>query len=96
MTATALGTQTIAVTGSTGLVGSALMSSLASGGVKTKAIVRKPPASYEDEIQWDASSGFLNTDLLEGLDGVVHLAAESIADGRWNEAKKHRIHNSRV
>jgi uncharacterized protein (TIGR01777 family) len=96
MTATVIGTQTIAVTGSTGLVGSALMSSLASGGTKTKAIVRKPPASYEDEIQWDASSGFLNTELLEGLDGVVHLAAESIADGRWNDAKKHRIRNSRV
>ncbi|MFK7819054.1 MAG: TIGR01777 family oxidoreductase, partial [Planctomycetaceae bacterium] len=39
---------------------------------------------------------FLNADLLEGVDAVVHLAGESIATGRWSDQKKHRIKHSRI
>lgn len=88
-------TRKVAVTGSTGMVGSALMASLSST-AETKAIVRSQPASYEDEIQWDAGTGFVNPDRLEGLDAVVHLAAEGIAEGRWTDDKKRRIRESRV
>ena len=96
MAAVANETRTIAVTGSTGLVGKALADSFTGSDTKVKSIVRRQPASYQDEIQWDAKNGFVNTDLLEGLDAVVHLAGESIAEGRWNDAKKRRIKDSRI
>ncbi|MFK7818865.1 MAG: NAD-dependent epimerase/dehydratase family protein, partial [Planctomycetaceae bacterium] len=95
MTISIQATKTVAVTGATGMVGQALKEQLGQG-VHFKSIVRKPPTSYEDEIQWDAERGFLNADLLEGVDAVVHLAGESIATGRWSDQKKHRIKHSRI
>jgi uncharacterized protein (TIGR01777 family) len=96
MTLSAQAVKTVAVTGATGMVGQALKEELAGDEFHVKSIVRKPPTSYENEIQWDAEKGFLNPDLLEGIDAVVHLAGESIATGRWNDQKKHRIKHSRI
>lgn len=96
MTTTAVATKTIAITGASGMVGSALRKQLAGDGVRFKSISRNQPKSYEDDIQWDIDRGFVNKDLLEGLDAVVHLAGESIATGRWTEKKKHRIKHSRI
>lgn len=95
-TTTAEATKTIAITGASGMVGKALQKQLAGDGVRLKSISRSQPKSYEDDIQWDIDNGFVNRDLLEGLDAVVHLAGESIATGRWTEKKKHRIKHSRV
>jgi len=94
--ATAAGTRTIAVTGATGLVGEELVKSLSRDDVAVKSIVRRTPDRYESQIQWDTKNGFVNPERLEGLDAVVHLAGEPIAEGRWNDKKKARIRNSRV
>lgn len=85
----------ILITGSTGLVGSALVSHLAAHGHRPLHMVRRPPRGA-DEIRWDIEAGTLDPSSLEGLDAVVHLAGENIASGRWTEERKRRILQSRV
>lgn len=82
------------VTGGSGLVGSALIKALRADGHEVSQLVRRAPRS-EDEIQWDPSSGALDPAQISA-EAVVHLAAENIAEGRWNEQKKARIRDSRV
>lgn len=84
----------IAITGSTGLVGTRLVSNLRAANHEVVPVVRRAPNS--DEIQWDPAGGRLDATDLAGLDGVVHLAGENIAGGRWNAARKKRIVDSRV
>ena len=48
-----------------------------------------------DAVRWDPSAGTIQADRLEGIDAVVHLAGEGIADGRWTAQKKNRILESR-
>jgi uncharacterized protein len=91
-----MGTMKILVSGSTGLVGKALVSSLAGAGHQVTRLVRSQPGPGEKDIYWDPAGGNLDSSRLEGLDGVVHLAGESIAEGRWTAEKKARIRNSRV
>jgi uncharacterized protein len=86
----------ILVTGSTGLVGSALIPALESKGHQIVRLVRSPPQNKETEIFWDPEKGTLDAGELEGIDAAVHLAGENLADGRWNEEKKRRIRESRV
>ncbi len=85
----------IAVTGSTGLIGSALVPFLAAGGHRVFRLVRGI-APGADCIRWDPAQGVRDAALLEGLDGVVHLAGENIAGGRWTAARKAGIRRSRV
>jgi uncharacterized protein (TIGR01777 family) len=85
----------ILVSGSSGLVGKALVHSLRNDGHEVFALVRHAPGN-ESEIDWYPERGSLALSRLEGMDAVVHLAGESIAEGRWNEAKKQRIRDSRV
>jgi uncharacterized protein (TIGR01777 family) len=85
----------ILVTGSTGLVGSAVVSFLTTGGHRVLRLVRGSVRGPE-EVGWDPHTGTIDSAKLEGLDGVVHLAGENIATGRWNGAKKARIRDSRV
>ena len=86
----------ILVSGSTGLVGSALIPALVSGGHEVVRLVRSQASPPDRAIRWDPASGFVDSARLEGIEGVVHLAGESIASGRWTEAKKSRIRDSRV
>ncbi len=85
----------ILVTGSSGLVGSAVVESLDSAGHEVIRLVRSAPKS-RTEVQWNPETGDLDAKTLEGIDAVVHLAGESIASGRWNEQKKARIRDSRI
>jgi len=78
----------IVVTGSTGLVGSALIPLLESAGHEVVRLKR--PA------QWDPETGVADPSAFGGVDAVVHLAGENIAGGRWTAARKERILNSRV
>ena len=78
----------IALTGSSGLVGSALVSSLQSAGHEVVRLKRPE--------QWDPDSGTIDSSVLSGSDAVVHLAGENIASGKWTAARKQRIHDSRV
>ena len=84
----------ILVTGATGLVGSALIPLLAGGGHEVARLGRSAPGA--SEIRWDPDAGALEASALEGFDGVIHLAGENIASGRWNAARKRRIKESRV
>ena len=85
----------ILISGSHGLVGSALTSSLRGDGHEVFNLVRRAPHS-ESEVEWYPERGSLALARLEGMDVVVHLAGESIAEGRWNDEKKKRIRESRV
>ncbi len=84
----------IAITGSTGLVGKALVSHLGGQGVRITRLVRRRPQA--GEVFWNPSANNVDPGLLSGCDAVVHLAGENIANGRWNKAKKKRICQSRV
>ncbi len=86
----------ILVSGSHGLIGSALVPALAARGHRMVRLVRAPNTSSPDQIAWDPGSGRIDASALEGIDAVVHLAGESIATGRWTAAKKARIRESRM
>lgn len=83
---------TVAVTGSSGLVGSALVPFLTTGGHRVVRLVRRPPAA-PDERQWDPQRP--DPAALTGVDAVVHLAGASIA-GRFTDQHKQRVRASRV
>ncbi|OLD76092.1 MAG: TIGR01777 family protein [Candidatus Rokubacteria bacterium 13_1_20CM_4_70_14] len=90
---------TVAVTGASGLVGSALVTGLTSAGHRVVRVVRGAGAASvagQRLARWDPESGALEPSALAGADAVVHLAGESVAGGRWTEAKKRRIRSSRV
>ena len=84
----------IGVTGSTGLVGSALLPLLTANGHEVHPLVRGMPE--QNQIGWDPAAGRLNGADLAGLEGIVHLAGENVGAGRWNAGRKKRILDSRV
>jgi uncharacterized protein len=87
----------ILVSGSTGLIGSALVPFLAAGGHSVTRLARsKTGAAGEGTVLWDPQAGSIGPGGLEGFDAVVHLAGENIAGGRWTAAQKARIRDSRV
>jgi uncharacterized protein (TIGR01777 family) len=86
----------IAVSGSTGLVGSEVVTVLSAEGHEVFRLVRRVPAPGEKAVRWDPGKGEIDAAGLEGLDAVVHLAGENIASGRWNAARKAAIRDSRV
>jgi uncharacterized protein (TIGR01777 family) len=85
----------ILVTGSTGLIGSALIPSLTADGHEVTRLLRSQPKPGEKAISWEPEAGRLDPKGLEGIDAVVHLAGENIAE-RWTAQKKTRIRDSRV
>ena len=85
----------VLVTGSTGFLGSAVVEFLEEEDHKVLRLVRGEPEA-EGEIRWDPAKGTIDKAGLEALDGVVHLAGENIAKGRWTAEKKQRIRDSRV
>ena len=86
----------VLVSGASGLVGTELTSFLKSGGHTVAGLTRSPD-KHENAVAWDPADGTIDDAAIEngGFDAVVHLAGESI-DGRWTEAKKKRIRDSRV
>lgn len=83
---------TVAVTGSSGLVGAALTAFLSTGGHRVIRLVRRAPAN-PDERQWNPAAP--DSDLLAGVDALIHLAGASIA-GRFTSAHQRAIHDSRI
>ena len=83
---------TVAITGSSGLVGSALSAFLRTGGHRVIQLVRGTP-SGADERQWNPDDP--DPELLDGVDAVIHLAGESIA-GRFTESHRNAVYNSRI
>ncbi|HMA25977.1 MAG TPA: TIGR01777 family oxidoreductase [Gemmatimonadaceae bacterium] len=84
----------IAVSGSSGLIGSALAGALEARGHTIKRLVRRP-ARRSDEISWDPAREQLDARALEGVDAVINLAGENLAR-RWTAGARDRIRSSRV
>jgi len=82
----------VLMSGATGLIGSALTPELEAGGHRVRRLTRTPRS--EGDIGWDPDAGTIAGDLA-GTGAVVHLAGESIAEGRWTQEKKRRILESR-
>ena len=85
----------VAVTGASGLIGSALVPALRARGDDVVRLVRRAP-SAPDEIRWDPRAGTVDLAALAGVDGVVHLAGAGVGDKRWTDAYKAEIRDSRV
>ena len=87
--------QRVAITGSTGLIGSALVGHLRSEGHTVQRLVRRKAAA-PDEISWDPKNGTIDIAALEGVDAVIHLAGANVGDHRWTKKYRAEILNSRL
>lgn len=85
-----------AVTGSSGLVGSALVHALDADGHLIRPVVRRAPGPGANEIRWDPDQGMIDAAEFANVDAVVHLAGENIAAHRWSESFKQKILASRI
>ncbi|HKV36017.1 MAG TPA: TIGR01777 family oxidoreductase [Pyrinomonadaceae bacterium] len=86
----------VLISGSHGLVGKALISSLVEDGHEVVRLVRGGHTLGQLEIEWHPNQGRIDAQRLEGFDAVFHLAGESIASGRWTDEKKRTIRDSRT
>jgi len=85
----------IAVTGASGLIGSALVPALRARGDEVVRLVRRA-AVAPDEVTWDPMAGTVDLDGLAGTEAVVHLAGAGVGDRRWTDSYKQTILDSRV
>ena len=86
----------IAVSGSSGLIGTALVKALAEAGHRPIRLVRRAPTPGADEIRFEPASGQLDRQSLDGVDGVVNLSGAGIGDRRWTESYKQLCITSRT
>ena len=84
----------VAITGSSGLIGSALRKKLEAEGHTVVRVIHG--ASDNPRAMWDPARGWVREGALEGCDAVVHLAGESIAVGRWTEQRRRELSSSRI
>ena len=87
--------QRIAVTGASGLIGSALVGYLKSEGHTVQRLVRRATVA-PDEIRWDPKTGYVDIEALRGVDAVIHLAGVGVGDKRWTKRYRSEILNSRL
>lgn len=87
--------QRIAITGASGMIGSALVGHLKSEGHTVQRLVRRPVLS-PDEVLWNPKTGEVDLAPLEGVDAVIHLAGANVGDKRWSKKYKAEILNSRL
>lgn len=85
----------ILVSGSSGLIGSALREALRRSGHHPIRLVRPQSRQADDSVRWNPAEGRIEAEAIEGIDAVVHLAGEPLL-GRWTDSKKRRIRDSRV
>ena len=86
----------VAVTGSSGLIGTALVSRLRDEGHEVVRIVRSGAGAGGDTVRWNPEAGTMDASGLAGIEGVVHLAGEGIGEKRWSDEQKRRIRESRT
>src|SRR5262245_45595062 len=84
----------VAITGSSGLVGTALTTRLESAGHRVTQLRR--PGGRGEGVMWDPARGRIADGALEGVDAVVNLAGASIGKGRWTAARKQELRMSRI
>ncbi|MGF0172099.1 TIGR01777 family oxidoreductase [Streptomyces sp. Marseille-Q5077] len=85
----------IAVAGSSGLIGSALVRSLVADGHEVVRLVRRAPGSA-DEVRWDPERTYVDAAGLAGCDAVVNLAGANVGSRRWTDAYKAKLRSGRV
>src|SRR6478752_8415113 len=85
----------VAITGASGLIGSALSTSLRADGHRVLRFQRGG-VTTGDAIGWDPDAGRIDAPALEGIDAVVHLAGEGIGEQRWTDDQKRKIRESRI
>ncbi|GAA3118802.1 epimerase [Streptosporangium carneum] len=90
-----MGDMTTIVTGSSGLLGSALVEALRAEGTRVVRLVRREPQGA-DEAFWNPARGVLDPAAVEGAEAVVHLAGAGIGDRRWSDDFKREVTRSRV
>lgn len=86
----------VAITGSSGLIGTALNTALEADGHAVRRIVRRAVRDADREILWDLAAGTIESTKLSGIDAIVHLAGENLAAHRWTKDTKTRIRDSRI
>jgi uncharacterized protein (TIGR01777 family) len=87
----------VAITGSTGLVGSGVVDYLSAGGHEVVRLARRLAAPGGNAVlRWDPVTREIDATGLEGVDAVIHLAGENVGSGRWTAARKAAIRDSRV
>lgn len=86
---------TVAITGATGMIGSALVDALRARGHTVRRLVRSGREAQADDVIWDARADSMDPRILEGCQAIVHLAGAPIAQ-RWTSKHKHDIRESRV
>ncbi|MGH1489689.1 MAG: TIGR01777 family oxidoreductase [Acidimicrobiales bacterium] len=86
----------IAISGSSGLIGTALVKALSDAGHRPIRMVRRAPQNGADEIAWDPAKGEIDQPSLEGIDGIVNLSGAGIGDRRWTPAYKELCVTSRT
>ncbi|MDY6822699.1 MAG: TIGR01777 family oxidoreductase [Thermodesulfobacteriota bacterium] len=89
--------KTVLISGAGGVIGSALVPFLTTGGHHVCKLVRREPAA-DNEIFWDPARGAIDRNALEAqkIDAVIHLAGENVGEGRWTARKKRVIMESRT
>ncbi|MFZ5572982.1 MAG: TIGR01777 family oxidoreductase [Thermodesulfobacteriota bacterium] len=90
------GPMNVLISGASGLVGSALIPFLTTGGHRVTRLVRRKTEGAADEVFWDPAAGRLDTGNLSGIDTIIHLSGENIGEGRWTPEKKREILESRI
>jgi uncharacterized protein (TIGR01777 family) len=85
----------VVLTGASGLLGRALVSSLRDDGHEVVRLVRRPPAA-PDEAQWDPNGGHVEPAALPGADAVINLAGPGLGDRTWTPARKRMLLDDRV
>jgi uncharacterized protein (TIGR01777 family) len=90
------GTNRVAVTGASGLVGCEVCRALEETGMKVVRLVRRTADPSKDEVYWNPASGDIDAAGLEGVQAVVHLAGENVGAGRWTPERKEAIAHSRI
>lgn len=89
------GSLKILISGSTGMLGTALIPLLTTGGHRVVRLLRHPRPG-EDAVFWSPAEKKLDPAALENFDAFIHLSGEYIADGHWSKEKKQRVWDSRV
>jgi len=91
------GRQSVMITGGSGLIGRYLTSALLSGGYNVSHLSRKSHRSDKVTVHmWDPKKGYIETDGLEGVDYLIHLAGANIGERLWSAARKDEIMHSRI
>jgi uncharacterized protein len=86
----------VAITGASGLVGTAMVTALKSDGHRAVRLVRPGGTALADDVRWDPGADELGAAALEGCDAIVNLAGASIGEGRWSETRKKILRDSRI